>query len=382
MIRCISKVFISFILYSYFYTTFKIIPSLQKSSLKELRVYHFDCGQKYFSIKEIKDIIDLLMVNKYNYFELAIGNGGLRLLLDSMEIKGLGKKYESNEVKKAINYGNKKFYDCGEKNELTQKEMDEIIDYGRKKRIEIIPLLNFPGHMDALLKAMELLIGNDCAFKGSNRTIDILNKSAIGFVKKLIELYINYFDSKDIQYFNIGCNGYTNDLDNKGFKYLVESERYGYLIKYINEIVEMLELRDMTAIAFNGLFYYNNIKNAKINNKIIEFKKTIIISYWFGGNGKLHYASARTLSKAGFKILNTNRRWYYILGRNLDEFALKNQKYYIVDGAGIIPIVGAMVCAWTDQPWIKYEGKEIENIKKQIRYFAGANSYDKIDFKF
>ena len=346
--------------------------------IEEIRAFHLDCGRKYFTISEIKNIIDQLSENKYNYFELAIGNGGMRFLLDTMEINTLNKKYKSDEVKNAINYGNKKFYDSGEKNELTQNEMDEIIDYGRKKQIEIIPLVNSPGHMDALLKAMKLLIGKDCSFKTSNRTMDIMNEDAINFTKQLLQLYINYFHSKNIKYFNIGCDEYAHDLNRKGFKMLIESGQYGFLIKYINEIAEMVESKNMKVIAFNDPFYYDNVKNFKINNEIIEFKKSIIISYWFSGNGRLKHANAKILSEAGFKILNTNRRWYYILGRELDEYSLKNKKYYMVHGAGIIPIVGTMVCAWSDQPWIKYEGIEIENIQKQIKYFAQANEYNKI----
>ena len=379
MNRYCYKIIISLIFNISFYSTLKIVKILKKSSLEDIRAYHLDCGRKYFSINEIKDIIDLLSKNNYNYFELAIGNGGMRFLLDSMEINSLGKTYKSHLVKNAIKYGNILFYDCGQKNELTQNEMDEIIDYARIKHIEIIPLLNSPGHMEALLKAMNLLTGKNCAFRTSERTIDIMNEIAIDFTKKILQLYINYFHSKNIKYFNIGCDEYANDLKNKGFKFLIESGQYGFLINYINEIAEMVESKNMNVIAFNDPFYYDNIRNFEMNNKMVEFKKSIIISYWFSGHGRLHHANAKILSKAGFKILNTNIRWYYVLGRKFDEYSLKNKKYYIVHGAGIIPIIGTMVCAWCDFPWVKYEGKKIENIRKQIEYFAEANSYDKIN---
>ena len=347
------------------------------SNFENIRAYHLDCGRKYFSINEIKNIIDLLYENNYNYFELAIGNEGMRFILDSMTINSLGKTYNSNEVKNAINYGNKKYYSCGEKNELTENEMDEIINYARKKNIEIIPLLNSPGHMNAIVKAMNLIIGKNCNFKESNSTIDIKNEIAVDFIKKFLELYINYFHSKNIKFFNIGCDEYANDLGSWGFNYLIENKEYGYLIKYINEIAEMVEKKNMKVILFNDPIYYNNITNFTLNNETIEFKKSIIISYWCNGYASYTPANAKFLLNAGFKILNTNLQWYYIFGEKLNENYLKNVKNNIVHGAGNIPTIGTMVCAWSDHPWIKYEGEEIENIKKQIKYFAEANSYNK-----
>ena len=362
----------------FIYITFYSAKIIKNSSFEDIRAYHLDCGRKYFTINEIKNLIDWLSANNYNYLELAIGNGGMRFLLNSMTINSLGITYKSNEVKNAINYGNKNYYDCGEKNELTKNEMDEIINYARKKKIEIIPLVNSPGHMESLLKAIYLLTGKNCAFRTSIRTIDIMNEVAKDFTKKILKLYIDYFYSKNIKFFNIGCDEYADDLKNSGFNFLIESKQYGFLIKYINEIAEMIEKKNMKVIAFNDAFYYNNITKFKANNEILEFKKSIIISYWFSGQGHLKHASAKTLSNAGFKILNTNKNWYYILGRELQEKNLKNVKNYIVHGSGVVPIVGSMVCAWCDDPWIEYDGEEVENIKKQIEIFAQANSYDKI----
>ena len=37
-----------------------------------------------------------------------------------------------------------------------------------------------------------------------------------------------------------------------------------------------------------------------------------------------------------------------------------------------------MVCVLIDQPWIKSDGVEIENINKKVNYFSRSNEYDKI----
>ena len=50
------------------------------------RIVHLDAGRKYFSVDQIKGIIDTMAESNYNALELAIGNDGLRFLLDDMSI--------------------------------------------------------------------------------------------------------------------------------------------------------------------------------------------------------------------------------------------------------------------------------------------------------
>ena len=122
----------------------------------ENRIVHLDCGRKYFSVEYIEGVIDTMAKNGFNQLELAFGNGGLRFVLDEsgMDIKsGSSTLHNSDDVIDAIKEGNKKFYDDPNGNVLTEKEMKQIIAYAQKNGIEIVPLLNMPGHMDALLSS-------------------------------------------------------------------------------------------------------------------------------------------------------------------------------------------------------------------------------------
>ena len=118
------------------------------------RIFHLDCGRKYFSVNQIEALIDTLAENNYTHMELAIGNDGLRFLLDDMSVTADDTTYTSDAVKAGIQAGNKAYYNAGTYNELTQTEMDTIISYANEKGIGIIPLLNTPGHMDAILDCM------------------------------------------------------------------------------------------------------------------------------------------------------------------------------------------------------------------------------------
>ena len=105
-----------------------------------MRVFHLDCGRKYFSVAEIKSLIDTASAANYTHIELAVGNDSLRFLLDDMSVTVDGKTYASDDVKTQIHNGNVKYYDAGSVNELSQSDMDAIIAYAQSKNISIIPL--------------------------------------------------------------------------------------------------------------------------------------------------------------------------------------------------------------------------------------------------
>ena len=344
-----------------------------KSVAEYIRAFHLDCGRKYFTVDEIKSIIDLLSEYNYNYLELALGNDGMRFLLNDMTIESKGKTYSSEDVRTAINQGNKNYYDAGENNELTEDDMEEIITYATKKKINILPLLNSPGHMDSILYAAETLTGTTCRYEKSVRTIDITNEVAVDFTQKIIELYVKYFAKKGMKYFNIGSDEYANDIYSSGFQHLINAGKYGYLIKYINENAEIVESYGLKCVSFNDPFYYNNVKEAKVGDKTYELKKSITLSYWSCGWTGYDLAKASTLLNAGFSLLNTNGNWYYIFGRTVQESNLKNIKYHTLIGEGRLDVVGCMICAWSDDPWVKYGDDEKSNINKLISIFSEAN---------
>lgn len=132
-----------------------------------LRIFHLDCGRKYFTVKEIEGIIDQLAKNHYTHIQLAFGNDGLRFLLKDMSVEVNGTTYASDEVTSAIKQGNTKLT-SGSSGELSEKDMNDIIAYANGKGIQVIPLFNAPGHMYTVVKAMDSL-------KMGGRHIEISN---------------------------------------------------------------------------------------------------------------------------------------------------------------------------------------------------------------
>ena len=339
-----------------------------------MKVVHLDAGRKYFSVDSIEKIIDNASADGYNYLELGVGNDGLRFLLNDMSVTANGETYTSDEVKSGIQQGNKN-YDSEKSyrtntDELTQSEMDEIISYAKNKGISIIPLINSPGHMDAILSAANSLTGTTCSYSGSKRTIDVTNKTAVAFTQALIQKYVDYFAGKGCKYFNMGADEYANDKydsGSMGFGQLQTKNQYGSFVAYVNQMAAMIKKAHMTPMAFNdGIYFHNDTSSG-------TFDTDIVISYWSNGWGAYTPMSASGLASKGFKLLNTHGDYYWVLGEsNAQCSAEKASKfnYKAFQGGTIDNPVGAMFCIWCDYPGADTEANVVSQTADTMDAFA------------
>lgn len=319
-----------------------------------LRIFHLDCGRKYFTVSEIEGIIDQLAENHYTHIQLAFGNNGFRFLLNDMSVKANNKTYSSDDVKNAVTNGNTT-YSNGKNTAstmLSETDMDTIIAYAKGKDISIIPMLNTPGHMDALVSAMkDLSVGT----QRTDSEMSLTSDAQVEFIKALQQKYITYFASKGSKYYNLAADEYS-------FSGLSDTE-YTAFAKYVNEVAKMVKDAQMTPLAYNDGFLYSGKTSS------VSFDKDIVICYWAQGT---NYASVTELHNAGFKILNNNDAWYYVLGDYLYEIWATGQWGYDDALKGIkstpvtqaknvadkeIPVVGSILCVWCDGPKVDYYAK-------------------------
>lgn len=357
-------------------------PAVVSSSSEFVRIFHLDCGRKYFSVSEIEGIIDQLAANHFTHIQLAFGNNGFRFLLNEMSITANGNTYDSESVKTAITKGNQ-VYSTGKNaasDMLTESDMDAIIAHAKEKGIEVIPMLNTPGHMDALVSAMQTL-----GIRSSTGSeMSLTSEAELNFIKALQKKYIDYFAGKGSTRYNFAADEYSFDkLDNDG---------YTAFAQYVNDTAAMIKGAGMIPMCYNDGINYSGKTTS------VHFDKDIEICYWAqAGN----YASVQELSNAGFKIINNNDAWYYVLGDYLYsiwsngqwgyEDALKGIKGTPVTQAknasdGAIPLVGSVLCCWCDGPYIGYTDKGVnkgtasartqtnqESVYKLIKAMADAN---------
>ena len=349
--------------------------------LAKKKIVSIDAGRKYFSPEQLKEIIDKAKHYGYTDLHLLVGNDGLRFMLDDMSITANGKTYSSDDVKRAIEKGTNDYYNDPSGNHLTESQMTDLINYAKDKGIGLIPTVNSPGHMDAILNAMKELGIQNPNFsyfrKESARTVDLDNEQAVAFTKALIDKYAAYF-AKKTEIFNIGLDEYANDATNaKGWTVLQTKGKYSKFITYANDLAHIVKSHGLKPMAFNDGIYYNS------DTSFGTFDKDIIVSMWTGGWGGYDVASSKLLVEKGHQILNTNDAWYYVLGRNADGQGwynldqglngIKNTPITSVpksDGA-TIPFIGGMVAAWADTPSARYSPSRLF---KLMRQFANSNA--------
>ena len=353
----------------------------------EYNIMFLDCGRKYYSVDSIKQIIDNASKAGFNYIQLAVGNDGLRFLLDDMSLTVNGVTYSTAEVTKAIQNGNtaynKTFDDDKVKtedtkktckynpdtNELTQGEMDTIIAYANSKGMGVIPCVNTPGHMDAILSAASSLTNTTCSYNDSARTIDVTNNTAVAFTQALLQKYIDYFAEKGCQLFNMGADEYANDIytsGSMGFGNLQSSDKYNYYVKYVNAVAKMIKDAGMKPMAFNDGIYFNN------NTSSGTFDTDIIICYWSSGWPGYTPMSESALVKKGFKLINTNGSYYWVLGKTAKCSAAKAGGFdkTAFPGGTVSNPVGSMFCIWADYPGAETEESVISKTAATIAAFG------------
>lgn len=334
-------------------------------------IMFLDCGRKYYSVDSIKKLIDNASAAGFNYIQLAVGNDGLRLLLDDMKLTVNGTTYTSEDVSNAIHAGNEKYYNF-DVDELTQSEMDTIIDYAKLKNMGVIPCVNTPGHMDAILDAATSLTGKNCSYNGSARTIDVTNDTAVAFTQALLQKYITYFAGKGCQLFNMGADEYANDKftgGSMGFGNLQFTGKYSYYVTYVNQVAKMIKDAGMKPMAFNDGIYFNSDTSSG------TFDTDIIICYWSNGWNSYSPMPASDLASKGFKLVNTHGDYYWVLGKSdwqCSPTKAAGFDYTAFQGGKISNPAGAMFCIWCDYPGADTDKNVISKTAATIAAFGGT----------
>lgn len=332
-------------------------------------IMFLDCGRKYFSVNSIKQIIDNASAAGFNYIQLAVGNDGLRFLLDDMSLTVNGTTYSSQQVSDAIHAGNEAYYNF-DVDELTQSEMGEIIAYAASKGMGVIPCVNTPGHMDAILSAATSLTGTDCSYSGSARTIDVTNATAVAFTQALLKKYVSYFAGKGCEYFNMGADEYANDIftsGSMGFGNLQSTGKYSYYVTYVNAVAKMVKDAKMTPMAFNDGIYFNS------NTSGGTFDTDILICYWSNGWSSYTPMPAANLAAKGFKLINTHGDYYWVLGKSDWQCSPEKAKgfnYKTFQGGTINDPTGSMFCIWCDYPGAGTDTSVVNNTAATIAAFG------------
>lgn len=330
------------------------------------RIVHLDCGRKYFTKDWIIALLNEMKADGYNQLQLAFGNDGLRFLLNDMSFEANGTTYSHSDVVSKVEAGNEAQNSSGDKRWLTQTEMDEIIAAAKEKGIEIVPLLNLPGHANAILD----IVNDAYNASGSNNTLDVANSEAArSFGMAIFQKYVDYFASKGCKFFSFGADEYANDAKGTFSFSRLDSTQYSSFVSFINSLSSYIDSKGMTPRAFNDGLYYNN-QSANIDNKIQ-------CCYWSGGWSGYDVATPSVISSNGHAMINTHGDYYYVLGKadNFDSgysyaSSFDNTVFASKYGNKISNPVGSMFCIWCDYPNAENEQTVAQKVRLPMRAMA------------
>ena len=288
----------------------------------EFKAVMLDCGRKYFSVANIKLLIDALYINGLNTLELHYSEDeGFRFSLSDMDINVDGTTYDlanalGDGIKKQGNPDGSDMY-------LTESDMDEIIAYAETKNVQIIPAMDMPAHLGAILKEFP-------QFKYDSTIINFFADVPRKFILTVLDKYASYFASKGCRYFNI-C---ADEIGKKINKDVWDRS----VVEFINDAAKVIIRNGLIPIAFNDYF-----------GRGFDTNSGFIVYYWGKMTG---YATAADVEKEGYRMVNVNYNYYYVLGDNYKPSAETLSAFKIntfVSSQHVDKPVGGMFCIWCDK---------------------------------
>lgn len=249
----------------------------------EDRSFHLDCARKFFTKDWIISLIKDLSWQKYNSIQLHFSeNEGFRLQSDTLEAID-GFQYVNNQY-------------------LTKQDMLEIIQVANEYHIEVIPSLDSPGHLGAVLRYLPSDYSCASLFPSDGRRAQCFNiftnDEARGFLIDLMTELIDFFSEAGCKRFNIGGDEFLEKFSN------FSNEQYVQIMEYFNEVSAIAKSKGMTPRTWNDGVMYGNYTGYKLD-------PDIEICYWAAPQ---NCASIEKFVQNGNKVVNFSDIYmYYVL---------------------------------------------------------------------
>lgn len=311
------------------------------------KILLLDSARKYFSPAQIKEYIDVMAESGFNQLQLYLSdNQGFRFALDDMSLVAeSGRRYDLRPcLGQGYSQPDKKMYPHACDRVLSEQEMDDIIAYAFQKGIEIIPCLNSPGHMGTILEQFPEFRYTD-EDRTSKSSIDLNNPEAVEFALAYVRKYVDYFQKKELHFFNIGGDEYANDVEGMGFEGLIRTGSYDKFVAYINKAAQIVIDAGMTPRIFNDCAYYADHTGEKY-----QLNEKIQVYYWDCYD---RVSDVTTVIAQGHEVINTNKALYYVVAVDpwicvTEETAETFDEHDFVDNVFVENPLGVMMSIWCD----------------------------------
>ena len=229
------------------------------------RGFMIDCARHFFSVEELKKMIDAAALYKLNRFHWHLTDDqGWRIPVDGYplltQVGSRRARSHFDRERDFREYGG--FY--------TRDEIGEIVAYCAERMIEVIPEVDIPGHTSAAIASYPFL---SCTEKpipvrvcgGIFRDILCAGKeSTYDFVFRVLDEVTELFPSKKI---HIGGDEAPRDRWNHcpHCRALMEREHLtdaeGLQGYFTNRVIDYLSAKGVEAVVWNDLLRSGNLKN-------------------------------------------------------------------------------------------------------------------------
>ncbi|WP_213495958.1 family 20 glycosylhydrolase [Lactococcus formosensis] len=335
-----------------------------------------DISRKYYSTDTIKDFIDDISGIPHAFVQLHMSDDHAL----GVELETVGQTEEQAEIRDGIAYNpdtNLPF--------LTKNELRDLVDYAIEHRVLLIPELGTPSRMGAVLERLEAhspqkrevvrLAESD---PRSLYMMDPAKPASLELAKAMIEEYLPIFAQQSEKYFHIGG----------GEAQTTPQSSHPDLVNYVNQLNDFLKKRGFTMRMWNDSIG---------NGDVTHLDKDIQIAYWTPNSrvnffsqvpaaslGFEHIAPAQQLLNKGFKLLNYNAYYLYLLPS--EETLKEDNLAYSIDSlknhwtlahltlnsgikvSSIDSVIGSSISIWSENV-----GQLIDKeVQQGIQPFVGA----------
>ena len=310
-----------------------------------------DAGRMYFTEDQLKKVIDNCASAGLNQLTLYLSdNQGFRFGLiqkpgDKFRITASdGKVYDLTDSL-GEGWETADFTSNGE-GYLTIPEMDRVLKHAKEKGIEIVPCINVPGHMGAILDQVKDTGGtvlDGLRYPKSRSSINLNDATARAFGLAIVDAYAKYFAQRGCKFYCVGADEFAYDsVGATNFSWM-DDTLYGNFVSFMNDAAGIIEKYKMTPRAFNDGFYVKGDH---------ELDKAYQVYYWGGA-----VATADQIAAKGHTLVNADCNGvYYALKQEgvtpwcgmPTEASLAKWNYKALTTYAD-KIGGATFCIWNDQ---------------------------------
>jgi hexosaminidase len=301
------------------------------------RSFMIDNGRKYITVDWLKAYIKEMAYLKLNTFQLHLSDiQGFRL-----------QSTLHPEISSAQCY--------------TRVEMDSIQALAKRYKINIVPEIDMPGHMDAMLiKHPEL--------KSASGNFDLTKSASYDFIKAILNEFIPWFHSPN---WHTGADEFKG-ISDAGMDAYAKAH-YGanavardVYIGFVNFVDSIVKSKGKTLRAWSDV----SAKGVAVN-----LNKDITMDVWF-----TYGLTPQQLINDGHLIINSNRlRLYYVIGQKSSNCQNDKTLYEVFKPSMFVAgdiadkdpkNLGTKMHVWCDSPTAETETQLSQNIYHSLRDIA------------